>query len=73
MPRSRGHWFETDASGNIVQDLLTHTETTGINVSEQHPDLQPTRSVLLAGNNTFTIPASWVGHRLTAPKLREPR
>lgn len=41
VPRSQGHWFETDASGNIlnasgniVQDLLTHTETTGINVSE---------------------------------------
>jgi len=35
------HWFETNASGdildvegNIVRDLLTHTATTGVNVSE---------------------------------------
>ena len=33
VPRSQGHWLETDASGNIVQDLLTRTATTGINVS----------------------------------------
>lgn len=41
VPRSTHHWFETDASGNIldvegnvVQNLLTHKEVTGNNVSE---------------------------------------
>ncbi len=39
--KTKHHWFATDASGNIldvqgntVDDLLTHTETTGINVQE---------------------------------------
>ena len=41
VPLSQNHWFETDASGNIldvegnvVTDLLTHRDVTGINVSE---------------------------------------
>ena len=60
--KTKHHWFETNASGdildvegNIVQDLNTHTETTGINVRDDqlarqgvpglHPHLQSSRPV----------------------------
>jgi TonB-linked SusC/RagA family outer membrane protein len=54
ISKSRAHWFETnadgdilDVQGNIVRDLLTHTESTGNNIAETkwqdkpYPDYMP--------------------------------